>query len=551
MQKLCVLILTFFCFMGAALFTSDAVAAPLALQNSFFDAIRMKQLSTVQEKLLEAPELLRDVDKTGMTGLHHAAQLSAQAVADELILQGANIRALDRQGRTPLHYAALAFSAEVTKSLLIAGADINALDGQNKTPLDYAGSGEVRTLIKARGGVGGDAMLTTTDHLLKSILPASSHGIINYSILGFRLWRLLAALLVLVGGFIINLLIRSYIQFRAKEADKAGLVEADDENKQSFLSLLLGSLLLPARIMVWAVTIRLLGPILIPSYQGQVSWVTEVFFSIAITVFLYSFVAVLEYYLLQYVKRKEMKVNENLIPVLRKIVRTVVVILAGLHLYQVITNQPVTTILAGLGIGGLAFALAAQDTIKNLFGFVMIAIDRPFVVGDRIKFDGHDGPVESVGLRSTRVRTLDGHVVTIPNSRAADSVIHNMSKRPFIKRVMNITITYDTPVDKIEKALSIVRELLHNHEGMNPEFPPRVYFSEMKADSLNMLAIYWYFPPEYWPFMEHAEKVNLGLMRRFEAEGIDFAFPTQTIHIAGDSKRELVVKHLQAEVDET
>jgi MscS family membrane protein len=206
---------------------------------------------------------------------------------------------------------------------------------------------------------------------------------------------------------------------------------------------------------------------------------------------------------------------------------------------QVLSDKPITSIIAGLGIGGLALALASQDSLKHFFGSVVIFADRPFEVGDRLDVDGFDGIVDRVGFRSTRLRTLDGHMVTIPNGELANKSIRNISKRPFIRRIADITITYDTPPEKIEQALAILKELLANHEGMHADLPPRVFFSDFNADSLNLKVIYWYHPPLYWDYMAFSERFNMEVFTRFNQAGIDFAFPTQTIHLAGDDRRPL------------
>ena len=151
--------------------------------------------------------------------------------------------------------------------------------------------------------------------------------------------------------------------------------------------------------------------------------------------------------------------------------------------------------------------------------------------------------------------------------------VENIGQRPYIRRVFNITITYDTPPEKVTRAEEILREILtvpeapkpatadstsalantaatdgdadqqpHPNEAINQlDFTPRVYFNEFNADSLNILVIYWYHPPEYWDYLAHARWINVQIMERFNAEGIDFAFPTQTLHLAGDDKRPLTV----------
>ena len=240
-------------------------------------------------------------------------------------------------------------------------------------------------------------------------------------------------------------------------------------------------------------------------------------------------------------QRSDMSMNKMFIPVIRKTLQVVLIILVLIQVIQILIDQPITSIIAGLGIGGLAIALAAQDTLRHFFGSLVLVGDKPFDIGDRIVIDGHDGPVESVDLRSTRIRTLEGHVVTVPNGEMANKTIQNIGKRPYIRRVANVTITYDTPLEKIEEAKKILEDILKDHEGMNPEFPPRVYFNALNADSLNFLMIYWYHPPEYWDYLAFTEKVNLQIMKRFNEAGIDFAFPTQTLYLAGDAKRPLEV----------
>jgi MscS family membrane protein len=191
----------------------------------------------------------------------------------------------------------------------------------------------------------------------------------------------------------------------------------------------------------------------------------------------------------------------------------------------------INTLLTGLGVGGIAMALAAQDTLKNFIGSVMILLDKPYSIGQRIVIKGHDGIVEEIGLRSTKMRLLTGHQTTVPNEEMARLDIENIGRRPHIRRLFNVTITYDTPPDKIEKAIHIIEKILENHEGMDPDLPPRVYFSEFNPDSLNLMVIYWYHPAAYWDYMAHGQRVNLQIMREFDREGIQFAFPTQTTYL--------------------
>jgi MscS family membrane protein len=222
--------------------------------------------------------------------------------------------------------------------------------------------------------------------------------------------------------------------------------------------------------------------------------------------------------------------------------------------------------LAGIGIGGLAIALAARPTIENIIGSFMIFADKPFHVGQRVSVMGQNGTVESIGLRSTRIRLLSGHLTSIPNEKMAAVEIENVARRPYIRRVFDITITYDTPPEKIDRAVEILREILavpegpelmsvdlasvpvdkanapterraHPNEAINQlDFPPRVYFNQLNPDSLNIVVYYWYHPPVHWDYLEHAHWINVRIMERFNAEAIKFAFPTQTLHLTADDK---------------
>ncbi len=187
---------------------------------------------------------------------------------------------------------------------------------------------------------------------------------------------------------------------------------------------------------------------------------------------------------------------------------------------------PVTTLLASAGVGGLAVALAAQDTVKNLFGTIMLLSDKPFRVGERIVFGKYDGVVEDIGLRSTRIRLLTGHQATIPNDELARTDIENVGRRPHIRRIADIQIPLDTPREKLERAIELVRTALEDHEGLQADLPPRVYFHEFDA-AFNIRLVYWYHPPHYWDFLAFSEKLNLAICRAFEQEGIRFSLPTR------------------------
>ncbi|MGE9294468.1 MAG: mechanosensitive ion channel family protein, partial [Puniceicoccales bacterium] len=238
-------------------------------------------------------------------------------------------------------------------------------------------------------------------------------------------------------------------------------------------------------------------------------------------------------------RRDGTSLNSMISPMVRNCLRTLVILLTLLQGVQIISNQDFTTILAGLGVGAAALALASQQSVSNFFGAIVLFVNRPFDMGDRIVYSGSDGTVEEIGIMCTKQRSLEGHLVTIPNGKLSGDMIRNISKRPNLRQIHNFTITYDTPPAKIRRAVEIVQELLKDHEGMAESLPPKVFFNAMNADSLNIFCIFWYHPVDWWAFNAFNQNLLLSVFERFGEEGIDFAFPSQTVYLAGDERRPL------------
>jgi len=243
-------------------------------------------------------------------------------------------------------------------------------------------------------------------------------------------------------------------------------------------------------------------------------------------------------------------IDAQLIRLLSKVISlvaaTAIVLEGGRYL-----GVPVTTLMAGASVGGLAFALAAQDTLKGVLGSMMIVLDKPYRVGERIVTKNYDGVVEEIGLRSTRIRLLTGHQVTIPNEELARSDIENVGRRPHIRRVTNIRIPLDTPPDKVELAVHLIRDILDHHEGMPQTHPPRVFLNEFNPDSLNVRMMYWYEPADYWKFLDFSQRVNLQIMNAFQAAGIQFALPSSKMIMSPDEHDALPLAGIDRRADST
>jgi len=378
------------------------------------------------------------------------------------------------------------------------------------------------------------------------MMPAWIEFFQERAFLGNKLWQWLALLGILLLSFGVGKVVSFVLQRQGQRIGAAAHLR--------LLGMLLRSLSGPAGMLILAGGLYLAATVMNLTYvtqetttDGEVvsvahdltgKWI-DICKAVAVLAagwFVYRLVDIVEFFLLRWTSRTETLLDDQLVPVIRKALRVFVVIVVLLFIAQNIFKWNVGALVAGLGIGGLAFALAAKDALSNLFGSVTIFADRPFQMGDRMVIAGHDGFVEEVGFRSTRLRTLMGHQVVIPNATVASETVENIGRRPYIKRVLNVTVTYDTPPEKVQRGVEIIREMLEARKEHFPEdLPPRVYFDDYNAASLNIVVYYWFTPPDWWEYLAFNHDFNMALLERFNAEGIEFAFPTQTLYLKQDS----------------
>jgi len=366
----------------------------------------------------------------------------------------------------------------------------------------------------------------------------SWYDVINYELVrGNTIWRfalvLAAILITMVVGKIVQYAINAFANKREKKSGQTGVTST------------LKALTKPIYVGIFAMGLKLCMSFLYFSDKDGIpikiaaSWlkIAEIVGAIAVVYALYCLVEVIEYYLGKLVSKTETKLDDMLVPIVRKSIRITIAIIGALYISQYIVKaETLKSVFLGAGIGGIAIAMAAKDTIANFFGSITIFTDHPFQIDELIRVNGHLGVVKEVGFRSTRIQTLEGNLITIPNNTMANTDIENVSKRPYIRRTSNLTITYDSGCDKTKKAVEIVKDILANTPEVNlvASNPPRVYFSDFNDWSLNIYMTYWVVPADFWVYNEVNERVNFELMKRFEAEGIDFAFPTQTIYTKKD-----------------
>ncbi len=221
-----------------------------------------------------------------------------------------------------------------------------------------------------------------------------------------------------------------------------------------------------------------------------------------------------------------------LVNLLRRVLRAVIWAFAIIMVAQNVFDLNVGALLAGAGVIGLAVAFAAQNTLANIFGAIVIIADKPFAVGDMIKIGDAQGTVEGVGLRSTTLRSLDGHVWTVPNRLISDSNVVNISRRPNTKYSFTVELTYSTTTVQLRRAMAILHEILDGKPYFDMEkLPPAIYFTDMAESSLNISVTVWFVNTDFKTMQTAKQEINLEILERFGAENLVMAYPTQSIYI--------------------
>lgn len=224
-------------------------------------------------------------------------------------------------------------------------------------------------------------------------------------------------------------------------------------------------------------------------------------------------------------------------PLIKRVLMVFAVVL-GVLIVADSMGAPVKVFLTSLGIGGLAFALAAQDTIANLFGSFVVVIDQPFKVGDTVRIGNFTGMVEEIGLRSTKLRLIDKSIAVIPNKQMATESITNLARFSQRRTEQVIGVTYDTRPQQMNELVEELRRLIVAEEEVDPT-SVMVYFRDFSASSLDIWVVYVARSPDFPAYMTLRQRLNLKFMELITARGLSFAFPTQTLHFDGPVAKQL------------
>ncbi|MBE0501777.1 MAG: mechanosensitive ion channel family protein [Desulfuromonadales bacterium] len=245
---------------------------------------------------------------------------------------------------------------------------------------------------------------------------------------------------------------------------------------------------------------------------------------------IFNMIDLLDHWLAGWAKKTESVLDDQLLPFIRKSLKTFVVMMAIIMIIQNL-GYSISGLLASLGIGGLAVALAAKDTLSNIFGSMMIILDRPFKIGDWIKGGEMEGTVEEIGFRSTKIRTFANTLITVPNSIIANLPLDNFSRMPNRRIKLNIGVTYATTPSQMTAAVDKIRTLLATHPAIDQKFF-LVNFTDFGASSLDIM-VYCFTTTTVWgEYLDARQSLCLQIMECLEELGLEIAFPSRTIYLS-------------------
>ena len=224
------------------------------------------------------------------------------------------------------------------------------------------------------------------------------------------------------------------------------------------------------------------------------------------------------------------KMDDQIVPFAIEIAKVMVIILGSLTVMSSVFDVNIAALATGLGIGGIAIAMASKESLENLLGSFTIFLDKPFTYGDIVTVNGYTGTVEKVGFRSTRIRTFDKSIVTVPNKNMVNAELDNLGLRPIRRVKFNIGLTYGTPVESIKKIVAEMEMMINNHPNTTQD-GARVRFQEFGASSLDLLVLYYVDSPDWELLVDTRQAINFNIIEIVHAQGSDFAFPTTSVFL--------------------
>ncbi len=352
-------------------------------------------------------------------------------------------------------------------------------------------------------------------------MPDSWTAGLTYEVLGTPLWAYVALVATFVATYTGYRILMRLLESRWLR----GLAENQPELFRSIIGLVRN----PLRLFQLTVAVGIgLHYFALPEPVARIaSRLLLALLTATVAFFLVKLVDVLIAFLRPRIAESESRLDDQLLPFLSGALKAFILVIVAILILQN-SGYNISGLLAGLGLGGLAVALALQPTLANVFAAVTIFVDRPFQIGDGVSVAGVSGSIEGIGLRSTRIRTYEGTIVTIPNSAVVNAQIDNLQDRPTRRTTFTIGVTYETSSEKLKRAVAILRDVMEQHVGTETS---RAHFKSYGESALILDVAHWCRYLDYSKYLACIEEINFEIKRRFEDEGIEMAYPTQTVHL--------------------
>lgn len=326
---------------------------------------------------------------------------------------------------------------------------------------------------------------------------------------------LIAAIVLIFTLAVIHFIKKSFLK-RLKEK-----IESVGFNKFNYMERSINHLLIPA---IYLGALYFVLEYL--SFGKDIDKIINTVYVIISTYFIIRFViALIKFFLDRYFQRQRGEEDVKRIQPFYSIINLFVWVIGIIFLLDNLGFQ-ITTIVAGLGITGIAVALAAQALLGDLFSYFVIFFDKPFEVDDFISFEGNSGNIENIGIKTTKLRSLSGEQLIVSNSKLTSSLLHNFKRMEKRRVVLKFGVTYQTHLNKLESIPNIVKDIITQNELVLYD---RGHFTGYGDFSLNFEFVYFVLSPDYKVYMDIQQKINLDIYREFDKQKIEFAYPTQTI----------------------
>ena len=348
--------------------------------------------------------------------------------------------------------------------------------------------------------------------------------------LGVELWKLVGLLLYLIVASLIYIIINGIIK-------KYFLKILEKINKEILFKETLSKASGPTSLLIVIIILNNFIPYLQLSIDISkfINATVNVMYPVLSTIIVYRTTDIISSIFEKIAEKTETTTDDQLVPLVRKSIKVVVVLIGSFYIVDS-TGVDYTPLLAGVSIGGLALALAAQDTIKNFFGSITIFTDKPFDLGDWIVFSGVEGTVEEVGVRSTRVRTFYNSLVSIPNGRISDMTIDNMGRRRYRRYLTRLNLRFDNPIDKANEFVEKLRELVLIQDRTRKDYF-EIHINDITDSSIQILVYIFFEVPNWSEELKGRQEFIVGMMTIAESLKIKFAYPTQIVKLEEDYKQ--------------